>query len=276
MMDEQADLAMLRVKERTLSEILQGMESVVVAYSGGVDSSYLAFMAHRVLGDRMVAITAVSPSLSEHQRVKAEQFAVRYGIPHRFIETREFESEQYLTNSPERCYFCKSILFEALSKLASDVGYAGVIYGANLDDAADQRPGHKAAHEYGVRGPLLEAGLHKDEIRMLSASHGLPTSRDPASPCLSSRVPYLERIDAEKLRQIEAGEELLRRSGFAEMRLRHHGAVARIEIPVGDIARLLEPEMRTRVSAALHELGFKWVTIDVDGLRSGSLSAEYK
>ncbi|MBI2836960.1 MAG: ATP-dependent sacrificial sulfur transferase LarE [Acidobacteria bacterium] len=263
-------------KERQLEDRLRSLGSVIVAYSGGVDSAYLAFVAHRVLSDRMLAVTAVSPSLSGHQREKAKSFAEQFSIPLELVESHEFEDGRYLANNPDRCYFCKGELFGILKEMAGARGFAAIAYGVNADDMRDFRPGHKAAVEAGAVGPLLDAGLTKAEIRRLSAGHGLPTSEDPASPCLSSRVPFMEEIDLTKIRQIEAGEQLLREMGFPEMRLRHHGEVARIEVPVQDLQRLIDPAIRSTLSDGLHKLGFTWVTLDIDGFRSGSLSAEYR
>lgn len=268
--------ALASLKEKRLDEILRGMESVLVAYSGGVDSAYLAHAARRVLGDRMLAITAVSPSLGDYQREKAMGFAKQFGIPHLLVPSHEFENEDYLQNTADRCYFCKTELFDILERIAAERGFETIAYGVNADDTLDMRPGHRAAKEKGVRGPLLEAELTKAEIRHLSTEHGLPTGEDSASPCLSSRVPFLERIDPEKIRQIEAGEALLRELGFVELRLRHHGAVARIEVPLAEVPRLLDVPIRSRLCDGLHRLGFNWVTVDLEGFRSGSLSTPFK
>ncbi len=266
----------LQEKEQRLVESLRAFGSVLVAYSGGVDSAYLAYTAHRALGDRMLAVTAVSPSLSGHQKQKAESFARQYGIPHLFIESHEFENEAYLANTPDRCYICKSDLFEHLGKIAASRRLSSIVHGVNLDDLNDFRPGHKAADEHSVKGPLLDAGLSKLEIRKLSAMHDLTTSEDPTSPCLASRIPYLERIDLEKIRQIEKGEDLLRECGFPEMRLRHHGDMARIEVPLQDLPHIVESEWRSKICSGMHGLGFKRVTVDLDGFHSGSLSLEFK
>ena len=263
-------------KERQLEERLRALGSALVAYSGGVDSSYLAYIAHRVLGGRMLAVTAVSPSLSEYQRQKAVEFAAQFSIPHELVESTEFQREEYLANSPERCYFCKRELFSILDRLARDRGFATVAYGMNRDDTGDFRPGHRAATESGVASPLLDAQLTKDDIRRLSALHGLPTSEDPASPCLSSRIPFNERIDLAKIRQVEKGEELLRNLGFREMRIRHHGEIARIELCIEDLGRSLDGDIRRRISEGLHNIGFKYVTVDIDGFRTGSLSSGLK
>ncbi|MEW6368343.1 MAG: ATP-dependent sacrificial sulfur transferase LarE [Acidobacteriota bacterium] len=274
-MTDDIDIA-AKDKEQRLEERLRALGSVLVAYSGGVDSSYLAYVARRVLGDKMLAVTAVSPSLSEHQKQKAAEFAARFSIPHELVESAEFQREEYLANSPDRCYFCKQELFSILDRLARDRGYAAVAYGMNRDDTGDFRPGHRAATERGVASPLLDAQLGKDEIRRLSALHGLPTSDDPASPCLSSRIPFNQRIDLAKIRQVEKGEELLRSLGFLEMRIRHHGEIARIELRLEDLGRSLDGDIRRRISEGLHNIGFKYVTVDIDGFRTGSLSSGFK
>lgn len=275
-MIKQNELERALAKEARLEDLLRALGSAVVAYSGGVDSAYLAFVTRRALAERMLAITAVSASLSTYQKEKAESFVKRFSIPHLFVESHEFENDRYVANNSDRCYFCKSELFRILKRVADEKGFARIVYGINQDDTGDFRPGHRAAVESEVGGPLLEVGLTKMEIRALSAHHGLPTSEDPASPCLSSRVPFTERIDLTKIRQIERGEDFLRGLGLSEMRVRHHGDVARIEVPTHELQRIVAPEVRARISAALHDIGFKWVTIDIDGFRSGSLTADYK
>lgn len=275
-MADAAVLDAVLAKERALEERLKAIAPLIVAYSGGVDSAYLAFTAHRVLGAQMLAVTAVSPSLSGFQRERAEEFARRFAIPHMCVESHEFENERYLANAPDRCYHCKTELFGLLENVRTERRFASIAYGINADDVTDYRPGHKAALEHGVAGPLLDAGLTKREIRDLSARRGLPTHDDPASPCLSSRLPFLERIDATKVAQVEAGEAALRQLGFREMRVRHHGDVARIEVPAGDIPLLADAGARVRITEALHKLGFKYVTLDLDGFRSGSMTAEFR
>ena len=259
-------------KVARLHELLGELDSVLVAFSGGVDSSYLAFAAHRLLGDAALAVTAESPSYPRSHREMAERIAREFGIPHRFVATAEMEREAYRRNAPDRCYHCKTELFEVLGRLREELGFDAVAYGVNLDDTGDFRPGHRAAAERGVLSPLLAAGLGKEEIRALSREAGLPTAELPASACLSSRLPYGTAVTPERLRQVEQGEERLRALGFRQVRVRHHGPLARVEVDRAELARALDPEMAARIAAALKPLGFRWVSLDLEGYRTGSLN----
>jgi uncharacterized protein len=259
-------------KQDRLENELRRAGRVLVAFSGGVDSSYLAFCAHRVLGDGVLAVTAESPSYPRIHREMAERVAREFGIPHRFVATAELESEAYRANEPDRCYHCKTELFEVLGRLRDELGFAAVAYGVNRDDRGDFRPGHRAAREHGVLSPFLDAELGKEEIRALSREAGLPTADLPASACLSSRLPYGTAVTPERLQQVERGEERLRALGFRQVRLRHHGPLARVEVDPAELARALDPGMAERIVAALKPLGFRWVSLDLEGYRTGSLN----
>lgn len=262
----------LSAKREHLRHILTGLESALVAYSGGVDSVYLACEAARALGDRLVCVTADSPSYPDNQRQLALEMSARLGLRHEFIRTREMELPEYRANPADRCYYCKRELFGQLAELARRRGIAFVLDGSNADDRGDYRPGRRAAREFGVRSPLDEAGLGKEEIRLLSEEAGLPTWDEPASACLSSRIPYGSEVTEEKLAAIEAAERALRALGFRQCRVRHHGEVARIEVPRAEMGRMLEGETPDKVSRELAALGFKYVTLDLKGYRTGSLN----
>jgi uncharacterized protein len=262
----------LQQKRDLLEERLRAAGRLLVAFSGGVDSSYLAFQASRVLGKDALAVTADSASYPRSHREMALRVASGFGIPHRFVSTREMESADYRANRPDRCYHCKSELFQVLGALREELGYDAVAYGVNTDDQGDFRPGHRAADERGVLSPLLEAGLGKLEIRTLSRAAGLPTAELPASACLSSRLPYGTEVTQERLRQVEEGEERLRSLGFQQVRLRHHGPLARIEVAPEELPRALDPEMARRIAEAVKPLGFRWVALDLEGYRTGSLN----
>ena len=262
----------LRQKEAALLDRLRGTGRLLVAFSGGVDSSYLAWAAHRALGSDSLAVTAVSPSYPESHRAMAEQIVAELGLAHRFVETHEMERADYRRNAADRCYHCKTELFETLDRLGREQGYAATCYGVNTDDTSDFRPGHRAADEHTVLAPFLDVGLSKQEIRDLSRAAGLPTADLPASACLSSRLPYGTEVTVERLHQVEQGEARLRELGFRQLRLRHHGELARVEIDPRELPRALDAEMTARIVAAIKPLGFRYVALDLEGYRTGSLN----
>ena len=261
---------LLRLGE--LFSILQGFENAIVAYSGGVDSTVLAWAASQVLGDRAIACIAISPSLAASELAAAQETAEAMGIALRLVRTDEVDREDYALNSPSRCYICKGTLFARLADLARTEGFLQILYGANADDGSDYRPGARAAVEAGVRAPLAEAGLTKDDVRAIARVYGLPNWDKPASPCLASRVPYGQRVTVDKLRQIEEGEQLLHRLGFREARVRHHGDIARIEVSRDELPRVVAPEVADEISQSLLRLGFTHVAVDLRGFRSGSMN----
>ncbi len=268
-----ADPVALDAKERALFECLEKLGRVIVAYSGGTDSAYLAWAAHRVLGENAVAITADSASIPASHKRDAEAFARECGFRHEYIETREFENPDYVKNDKNRCFHCKDELFTRLESFAAGREDAPIVYGVNKDDLGDYRPGQRAAKLHGVRAPLVEAGLTKAEIRELSRRAGLSTWDRPAAACLSSRVPYGTPVTPETIRIIEQGEEAIRALGFRQFRVRFHGELARIEVASEEMPRALTPEIAQAFSAIFKQLGFLYVTLDLEGYRQGSLNA---
>ncbi|MGE5527707.1 MAG: ATP-dependent sacrificial sulfur transferase LarE [Patescibacteria group bacterium] len=258
-------------KLAALRSILAGLPGAVVAFSGGVDSTLLAVLAHQTLGARALAVTAVSATYPGHQLLEARGIAARYGLRHTIIHTDECDQPAFAANPPDRCYHCKRALFDALRQLAQAEGLGAVLDGANLDDRGDHRPGHRAARELGVRSPLQEAGLTKDEIRRLSRELGLPTWDKPAYACLASRIPYGRPITPEALARIDAGESHLMGLGLREVRLRDHHPVARVEVGRDELETAWS--LRREIAAGLHALGYPYAALDLDGFRSGSMNA---
>jgi uncharacterized protein len=258
-------------KEAALKDNLASLRSVIVAYSGGVDSAYLAYVAHQTLGDRALAITADSASYPERHRQLAIRIAREFGLRHEIIHTSEIERPEYRANPANRCYYCKHELYTHLSRIAAERS-AVVVDGTNADDRGDYRPGRQAAREFGVRSPLDEVDLTKQEIRELSHRAGLPTWDEPASACLSSRIPYHHEVTGEKLRTIERAEQSLRALGFRVFRVRHHDEVARIEIAREEMSRALEPAMSAAIVRELKAAGYAYVSLDLQGYRTGSLN----
>jgi pyridinium-3,5-biscarboxylic acid mononucleotide sulfurtransferase len=259
-------------KELSLLKQLAEFPSMIIALSGGADSAYLAWAAHHAIGSHALSVTALSPSYSAHDRAVVEDFVRQLGVRHEFIETHEMENPKYRANASDRCYFCKDELFTVLDVMAQERGFAVVAYGVNADDTLDFRPGHRAASEHRVLAPLLDAGLHKTEIRLLSQRAGLPTWDRPASACLASRLPYGTEVTPERLALVERAETALRELGFRQFRVRLHDKLARIEIAPDEMPRAMSPEMAASILARLKIAGFTYVAIDLEGYRQGSLN----
>lgn len=259
-------------KMEKLQGILRDMKSVLLAYSGGVDSTFLLKAAIDVLGDRVLAVTAVSQTYTEEEREMACEIAASFNARHMLITTDELAYPNFRENPPDRCYYCKTELFGKLREIADGEDIDFVIDASNIDDCSDFRPGRKAAQELSVRSPIIEAGLTKDDIRALSREMGLPTWDKPSAACLASRFPYGERITEEKLKRVEQAEKLLRQMGFAQVRVRSHGDIARIEVAPDKIHELADPELRARIIEEFKSLGIAYITLDLEGYRTGSMN----
>ena len=267
-------MAKLNVEEKLeqLKKTLREMGTVLIAYSGGVDSSFLAVTAHEVLGQNSLAVFASSPVAPPMEKEAAGSLAHQFGLRFRIIESNEMDNPDFVANPPERCYYCKRELFSELKPMALAEGLKWVADGTNADDLSDYRPGRKASAEAGIRSPLLEVGLTKAEIRQLSHAQGLPTWDRPASPCLASRIPYGTPVTAETLNKIARGEKYLHSLGLRQVRLRHHGDIARIELDQPDMAKIIKTDIRQGIIEHFKALGYKYVTLDLTGYRTGSLN----
>ena len=266
------ELEQAELKLHALEERLRALGGVMVAYSGGVDSAFLAATAHRVLGDRMLAVLADSPSLARRDMEQARAFAQSIAMPLRVIETSELDKPEYQRNDANRCFHCKTELFVDMEALGAELGFAHIAYGMNADDTRDFRPGQRAAQQHAVLAPLADVGLTKQEIRTLAKAAGYTLWDRPAAPCLSSRVEYGRAVTREVLEQVERGEESLRQLGFREFRVRHHGELARVEIARTELPRALTMETLDAITAELRKAGYQYVTLDTAGFRSGSMN----
>jgi len=264
--------ARLQEKQERLIDALRNMQRVIVAFSGGTDSAYLAWAAKQALGDSAIAMTADSASLPESHKRDAEDFVRRFGIVHEYIETREFDNPEYVRNDPNRCFHCKDELFTRLAEVGRERGIGNIVYGVNVDDLGDYRPGQNAARQHNVAAPLVDAGLTKAEIRELSKAAELPTWDRPASACLSSRIPYGTPVTIENVKTVETGEEEVKALGFRQFRVRFHGEVVRLEIAQEEMPKALDAAMAQRFTKIFKALGFKYVTLDLEGYRQGSMN----
>jgi uncharacterized protein len=267
------DPILLASKEERLLGLLRDMKRVLIAYSGGTDSAYLAWAAKQALGDEAIAITADSPSIPESHKRDAVDFAKGHGIVHEMIPTNEFENPAYVANNPDRCFHCKDELFRVMDQIASERGFEHIVYGVNVDDLGDYRPGQSAAKIHQVKAPLVDAGLSKAEIRELSLRASLETWDRPAAACLSSRIPYGTQVTPERIRVVEEGEEALKSMGFRQFRVRYHDNLVRIEISPEELGKALDLAFAQRVTSIFKTLGFHYVTLDLEGYRQGSLNS---
>jgi uncharacterized protein len=270
------DTAKLAQKQQDLFARLRALGRVLIAYSGGTDSAYLAWAAHQVLGENAIAITADSASIPESHKRDAETFAARFGIPHEYIPTFEFENPDYVANNPDRCFHCKDELFLRMEEIGKERGFEHIVYGVNMDDLGDFRPGQGAAKRHNVKAPLVEAGLHKSEIRELSRLAGLPTWDRPASACLSSRVPYGTPVTVATIKTVEKGEEALKALGFRQFRVRFHDKLVRIEIAREELEKALSLDVAKNLVEIFKPLGFHYVTLDLEGYRQGAMNEVLK
>ncbi|MBH8603716.1 ATP-dependent sacrificial sulfur transferase LarE [Thermoactinomyces sp. CICC 10522] len=264
----------IREKNQKLGEILRGMDQVIVAFSAGIDSTFVLARAVEELGERVLAVTAASETFPEREMQEAVALAKLLGVKHEIIQIAEMENPHFVANNPDRCYHCKAGLYGSLTRLAKERNIPWILDGANMDDLGDYRPGRKAAKEYEVRSVLQEAEIYKKELRELAREMGLPNWDKPSFACLSSRIPYGDPITLEKVRQLDRGEQALREMGFRTLRLRHHDTIARIEVPPGEFAKVLA--LSERITAVLKAEGFTYVTLDLQGYRSGSMNETLK